>query len=1355
MGRPATWAALLTLPAVLSACGLVGVVPLVAVVLVGTETVTSDDPRILTAGLPGGVAGSAYSFRLSALGGDEPYTWSVRGAPLPSGLTLDPATGEISGTPVQWGVFNPRIRVRDQDGREDDKTFSLDIAIPNLAITTTTLSDGDIGSSYSTALAASGGIPPYTWTVTAGAPPPGLVLDLAGTLSGTPTQADYYTFTAQVTDNRTPAGTDSRSLNLLIRSTAVSITTTALPKAVPGVPYAMDVEASGGLKPYAWSLAGTPPAWLAIDPHTGRLSGTPSAEGTANVDVEVRDATYPTPQTDTQTFTLDAKTIGILTTALPPARVGVSYTATPTAVGGSPPANWSLQGTPPSWLAIDGATGRLTGIPNAPGTPAVTVRVEDATNPVPNFDVETYALQVLPMEIASGTLDPAAVGVAYAFTPALEGGVAPVTWSLGGSPPAWLSINTATGELTGVPTATGAFGITLDVQDSASPTPNQASRPVTLVVGGVVITTTELPTGFANAAYNVSLTAAGGQNPLSWTLDSGTLPEGLTLSTAGLVSGIPVASVFRLVTVKVQDAGSPAAEHTRDLEIKIYAGGSAAFFGLGGTVNTPSLHVDGNDTLHWAWADNVTGNPEVYYSRQDGNGAFSWPLNLSLNPGNSTRPVVKSGPGGQRWVVWQDDSGGASDIRIREFAGGRWSDAVNLSASSDSSEEPDLAVAPDGTLAVVWQEFDSGNSAFHLWAAFQHDFGWTPPARCFPGDNTRMVSPTVDFDRAGTLHLSYLRSGSPNDVYWYARWTGGAWSTPQALFTPPETGVRAPDLAVDVPDFPCVFGAFNGAQPEGILRWRDTSGWNTSTPIPTGSGAIPGPIALCITARNHTAYSHRLGAPNTGLWVKTSLLGDHTSFTTQGFQFTGHYTPDIDSDSLENLYVAATDSGVLRLISLAGAPAFHHRINTGLRDGFRGAFYADILEAFGGITPYQYAVTSGSLPGGLILGGASGQVSGTPTAEGRYDFTVECTDSNGSGPSRSIVTEPRNIIVWTPSVSAENSAVHSEYPALAAASPSDAHLVWEENLGFGNWDIGYSHFNGATWSTPIFVSSSSGVPRSPHVAVDSAARLHVVWQDNATGNFEIHHRSYDGQNWSSPANLSSTMGLSQFPRMAIDGTDHLHVVWQDDSLGNEEVFYAKFDGTWTIPQNLSNSSADSTVPDVRAESHGRVYVVWQEDLSGSGDIFFTQFTGAWFAPRNVSRNAGASTSPRIARGTDGTYHVVWQDDTPGNSEVFYARYDLADWSTPRCLSQTTTDSRSPHVAAVGTTPHVYWQEDVGGLQRIFHTRFEDGAWRPLFELSATTNHCGFPTAAWAGQDKILVGWQELRGSNYDIRIRRN
>ena len=167
--------------------------------------------------LPVAVINVPYSVTIKAAGGVPPYTWGMASGILPPGLTIS-AGGVISGTPTTLGTTNFKIQVTDvQTPKQAVDTASKTITVnAPLAISTTSLTAGTVGVPYSSAISATGGLPPYTWSITSGVLPAGLTLAGNGVISGTPTTQETQTFTVQVSDSQTPAATASAPLTLTI-----------------------------------------------------------------------------------------------------------------------------------------------------------------------------------------------------------------------------------------------------------------------------------------------------------------------------------------------------------------------------------------------------------------------------------------------------------------------------------------------------------------------------------------------------------------------------------------------------------------------------------------------------------------------------------------------------------------------------------------------------------------------------------------------------------------------------------------------------------------------------------------------------------------------------------------------------------------------------------------------------------------------------------------------------------------------------------------------------------------------------------------------------------------------------------
>jgi len=132
----------------------------------------------------------------------------VTGGSLPAGLSIDPDTGIISGTPTGSGTSSFTLTATDSSSPAQTASACMSITVaatPALTVQTSALGPPTVGQSYSATLAPAGGLGPYAWSVTSGSMPGGLSLDPAsGTISGTPTTAQTKTFTVTVTDSNSP-----------------------------------------------------------------------------------------------------------------------------------------------------------------------------------------------------------------------------------------------------------------------------------------------------------------------------------------------------------------------------------------------------------------------------------------------------------------------------------------------------------------------------------------------------------------------------------------------------------------------------------------------------------------------------------------------------------------------------------------------------------------------------------------------------------------------------------------------------------------------------------------------------------------------------------------------------------------------------------------------------------------------------------------------------------------------------------------------------------------------------------------------------------------------------------------------
>ncbi len=532
---------------------------------------TVDPPlQIITTAVANGTLGKAYVQAFSVVNGAPPITWSLYDSSLPPGLTLNPSTGTVSGTPTQTGTFQFALRASDSSGQWAVQDYTMTIVTAPLDIPVDSLAPGKVGAAYSAQIPTTGGNAPIKFRIDSGLPP-GLVLDPGtGIISGTPTQVGTFSMAVYAQD--VTGFVVAKAVTLLVTAggEAVQITTAALPGGSVGAGYTAQFVAIKGVPPYTWSGCTNIPG-LTLS-QAGVLSGTPTTAGDYTCNAVVHDSQGGSAETTLPLRIVTGLAIS-LPAALSSATVGTAYQQDFVAAGGHTPFLWSATGLPGGLTLSD--AGVLSGTPTVAGVFNVVVHVTDS---VQQQAEKTYTLTVFgQLAITTGTVAAGFVGIPYSQALTVDGGEPPYTWS---APPGGGLAVTEDGKITGTPSTVGPVRLTITVTDSARRT---VTKVLTVNVGaGVAFATETLPNGTVGTSYSQTLQTTGGQAPLNFDLHAGTLPPGLTLSTDGTLSGQPTTQGSFTFTLQVTDAHQVNATQTYTVAI--------------GLPTTPALTVTSSST---------------------------------------------------------------------------------------------------------------------------------------------------------------------------------------------------------------------------------------------------------------------------------------------------------------------------------------------------------------------------------------------------------------------------------------------------------------------------------------------------------------------------------------------------------------------------------------------------------------------------------------------------------------------------------------------------------------------------------------------------------------------------------------
>ncbi|HTK75119.1 MAG TPA: putative Ig domain-containing protein, partial [Gemmataceae bacterium] len=603
-------------------------------------------------------------------------------------------------------------------------------------------------------------------------------------------------------------------------------------------------------------------------------------------------------------ITVDPPTLTVTTATLPNATVGVAYSQTLAASGGSGGNAWTISaGSLPAGLNLS-AAGAITGTPTATGASNFTVRVADNGG---RSATKALSIVVDPpaLTITTTALPPGVVGAAYSFAFSATGGTGGYAWSItAGQPPAGLALN-ASGTLAGRPTTPGTSNFTVQVKDSAGTGATKALS-LTVTPSTLSITTQSLPPATQGTAYSQALTASGGTGGYRWSIDAGDLPTGLALDPAGRIAGTPTGGSATF-TLGVSDSSGVSVN--RNLTISV----------------TPPLSLPTSTTL----PSGVTGTT---YSGTVGASGGQTPYTFTVASGQLP-------PG-----LSLDSRTGA--ITGRPTQVGNFTFAIQVRDAGNSQAQSSFTIAIANTLTVITQPV-------------------------LPG---------------GTVGVSYqttLTAAGGTSPY---SWSVTAGSLPPGLSFRPDGGIQGTPSGAGNFTFTATVTDAVGARATKDFTLTIAATLNITT-VPQLPQGVPG-----------SPYNATLAASGGTPPYQWSLVSGALADGLRLDAATGAITGIPSAPVTANFSAAVSDSRNVtaqKAFTMTVAPGVTFTSAATLPGAVAGEQYSFTFTATGGRAPYSWRIADGELPDGLALNAVSGTISGTPSASGTFNFTVEVADAAG------------------------------------------------------------------------------------------------------------------------------------------------------------------------------------------------------------------------------------------------------------------------------------------------------------------------------------------------------------------------
>jgi hypothetical protein len=669
---------------------------------------------------------------------------------------------------------------------------------------------------------------------------------------------------------------------------------------------------------------------------------------------------------------------------------------------------------------------------------------------------------------------PAAIAQAGYYAPfSAQGGTAPYSWSIvAGQLPPGVTLSGSTGVLSGIPTQIGLFPFSVKATDS-SPFPVSATQSLLLNVHAAVqpltITFSAFPGGISQNSYATAATATGGITPYVWSVGAGSLPPGLNLnSSTGAITGTPnVAGQYNL-TLQVKDSSATTQIQTASAASSILIVAPLQIM----TSSLPTPQIQANYSVALTPSGGMT---PIVWSVSAG----SLPPGLTLNGSTGVISGTATTAGNYNFTIQAADPPQIPQSAVKSFTLSLATSAAVLQIATTALPSGQVQSLYGATLTA------SGGTLPYAWSLASGSL----PAGLSLNASTGTISGTPT--AAGTSPFSVQvkdSASTPQTAAQALSITTASAVAPLQINTTSLAGGQVQvaynvALSASGGTLPYVWSLASGSLPAGLslntstgaisgtptaaatspfsIQVKDSaSAQQTATQalsIVTSSAVVPLQINTGSLAAGQVqvAYTTALSATGGTLPYVWSLSSGSlpTGLTLNASTGTISGTPTAAGTSPFSVQVkdsASTPQTAIHALSITTASAANplQISTTSLVGGQIQVAYNATLVASGGTAPYNWTVTSGTLPTLLVLLSTTGVISGTPSTAGTYGFIVQVSDSAAHSSSTNLsisIAGPPPLTISTTSL--PSGMVGTAYSGNVQATGGTQPYTWSITSG--------------------------------------------------------------------------------------------------------------------------------------------------------------------------------------------------------------------------------------------------------------------------------------------------------------------